>query len=92
MTGPSGAGSPNFPNRYISWEGGHALKRCEERKKSPAEVEQVIRTSPFVMAKADGRYDIDGCVGGEMTRVVVVETRADALVVVTVYGRGVKCS
>jgi len=82
----------NFPDRYISWEGGHALKRCEERGKEPSDVEKVIRTSGSVEMRADGRYNIDGCIGGEITRVVVAEVRSDAIAVVTVFGRGVRCS
>ncbi len=82
----------NFPDRYISWEGGHALQRCAERNKPPAEVELVIRNSNLVERRSDGRFNVDGCIGGEVTRVVVAEIRDDALVVVTVYGRGVKCS
>ncbi|MES2209397.1 MAG: DUF4258 domain-containing protein [Chloroflexota bacterium] len=82
----------NFPDRYISWEGGHALKRCEERNKEPSEVESVIRNSGIVEKRRDGRYNVDGCIGGEVTRVIVAEIRTDAVVVVTVFGRGVPCS
>jgi len=49
----------NFAGRYISWEGGHALKRCEERGKEPSDVEKVIRTSGSVETRADGRYNIE---------------------------------
>ena len=82
----------NFPGRYISWEGGHALKRCQERGKDPSDVETVIRTSVLIEKRADGRYNIEGCVGGEITRVVVAEVRSEAVVVVTVFGKGVRCS
>ena len=82
----------NFPGRYISWECGHALKRCEERDKAPSDVEDVIRNSRSVGKRADGRYNIDGCIGGEITRIVVAEVRLDAIVVVTVFGRGERCS
>lgn len=33
-----------------------------------------------------------GCVGGEMTKIIVKPVREDALIVVTVYGKGVPCS
>jgi hypothetical protein len=75
-----------------SWEGGHALKRGEERGKDPAAVEKLIRSSVSVAKRADGRYNIDGCIGGEITRVVVAEVRSDAIVVVTVFGRGAWCN
>lgn len=82
----------NFQGRYISWEGGHALQRCAERGKSPTEVESVIRESRHLEQRADGRWTIDGCIDGEVTRIIVAEAREDALVVVTVYGRGIRCS
>ena len=82
----------NFEDRYISWEGGHALKRCTDRQKSPSEVEQVIRTSPDLTERADGRWDILGCVDGELTKIIVEPVRKDALKVVTVFGKGAPCS
>lgn len=82
----------NFPGRYISWEGGHALKRCKERGKKPSDVEKLIRNSVSIAKRADGRYNIEGCIGGEITRVVVAEVRPDAVVVVTVFGRGAWCN
>jgi hypothetical protein len=82
----------NFPDRFISWEGGHALTRALERGKEPSEVERVIRSSPSVQRRQNGRYAIDGCIGGEVTRIIVTVARSDALVVVTVYGRGTPCS
>lgn len=82
----------NFPDRSISWEGGHALKRCAERHKEPSDVENVIRNSAAVERRRDGRYNVDGCIGGEMTRIVVAEARWDAIVVITVFGTGLPCS
>jgi hypothetical protein len=81
----------NFEGRRISWEGGHALKRCEERGKDPAEVEQAIRNTRYATEREDGRWELDACVGGEVTRIVVKDL-GDRVVPVTIYGRGVKCS
>jgi len=81
----------NFSGRYIEWSS-HALQRCSERGKSPAEVERMIRMSRLCEQRADGRYRVDGCVGGEVTSAVVAERGSDAAVIVTVYGRNVRCS
>ena len=65
-----------------------------ERGISPSEVERMIRTSKLCELRSDGRYNVDGCVGGVVTRAIVAERGQDAVVMVTVYvvGRGVKCS
>jgi hypothetical protein len=45
-----------------------------------------------VAKRADGRYNIDGCIDGEITRVGGAEVRSDAIVVMTVFGRGAWCN
>jgi hypothetical protein len=81
----------NFPGRRIAWDGGHALKRCTERGKDPAKVEKAIQDTPYISLRADGRYELDACIDGEVTHILVVDL-TDRVVPVTVYGRGVKCS
>ncbi len=83
---------PDFGKTQIIWGGGHSLDRSDERSKPPDEVERVIRYSEHqIPGRKPGRWEIIGCIGSEVTRVVVQES-GNELIVVTVYGEGKRCN
>lgn len=55
-------------------------------------MENVIRRQTAVEPRADGRYELYGCIGGEITKVVCGDAPDGVLVVITVHGMEKRCS
>lgn len=83
---------PDFSTHRITWSP-HALDRQAERSKSIESVERLVRTSQYqIPSQFEDRWEVLGCVDGEMSTVVVKPFGHKSLVVITVYGVGLPCS